>query len=148
MAEQFERVARPSSVLDAPRNSSPQGVNRNRLTLYSIIISSAAAGVGLYRFLFGEQPLFQAGATKATVETSKIEVDRMISQIVLDDQLVQRDECRMDWFRALLTEKAHTFQIVVFTCRPSDYLAASAFHGDTDGGFVRAVDLSHAVRRV
>jgi integrase len=29
----------------------------------------------------------------------------------------------MEWFRALLTEKARSFQIVVFTCRPGDYLA-------------------------
>jgi hypothetical protein len=42
--------------------------------------------------------------------------------IVLDDQLVQSDDNRMDWFRALLTEKARCFQIIVFTCRPSDYL--------------------------
>ena len=32
----------------------------------------------------------------------------------------------MDWFRALLARKARSFQIVVFTCRPDDYLAASA----------------------
>jgi hypothetical protein len=74
--------------------------------------------------------------------------------IVLDDQLVQSDNNRMDWFRALLTEKAHSFQIVVFTCRPSDYLLASALvrqgeavHADTDGGFIRAVDLGRALRR-
>ena len=74
--------------------------------------------------------------------------------IVLDDQLVQSDDNRMDWFRALLTEKAHSFQIVVFTCRPSDYLLASALvpqgsavHADTDGGFIRAVDLGRALRR-
>lgn len=74
--------------------------------------------------------------------------------IVLDDQLVQSDESRMDWFRGLLGEKARHFQIVVFTCRPSDYLAAdalvpegSAVHADTDGGFVRAVDLGRALRR-
>ena len=74
--------------------------------------------------------------------------------IVLDDQLVQSDEIRMDWFRALLTEKGHSFQIVVFTCRPSDYLPASALvpqgstvHADTDGGFIRAVDLGRALRR-
>ena len=30
------------------------------------------------------------------------------STIVLDDQLVQSDGNRMDWFRALLTEKAHS----------------------------------------
>ncbi len=45
--------------------------------------------------------------------------------IVLDDQLVQ-DDNRMDWFRALLTENARSFQIVVFTSRPGDYLLASA----------------------
>jgi hypothetical protein len=74
--------------------------------------------------------------------------------IVLDDQLVQSDDSRMDWFRGLLAEKAHSFQIVVFTCRPSDYLPASAFvplggavHADTDGGFTRAIDLGRALRR-
>ncbi len=74
--------------------------------------------------------------------------------IVLDDQLVQSDDSRMDWFRALLAEKARGFQIVVFTCRPSDYLAASALvpqgsaiYADTDGGFTRALDLGRALRR-
>jgi AAA domain len=74
--------------------------------------------------------------------------------IVLDDQLVQSDDSRMDWFRGLLAEKAHSFQIVVFTCRPSDYLPASAFvpqgnafHADSDDGFTRAVDLQRALRR-
>jgi hypothetical protein len=74
--------------------------------------------------------------------------------IVLDDQLVQSDGNRMDWFRTLLNEKAHSFQIVVFTCRPADYLLASALvpqesavHADTEGGFIRAVDLGRALRR-
>jgi hypothetical protein len=74
--------------------------------------------------------------------------------IVLDDQLVQSDNTRMDWFRALLTEKAQTFQVVVFTCRPGDYLAASALvsegsavHRDTKRGIIRAIDLSRALRR-
>ncbi|MGO9575081.1 MAG: AAA family ATPase [Terriglobales bacterium] len=73
--------------------------------------------------------------------------------IVLDDQLVQSDDNRMDWFRGLLAEKARSFQIVVFTCRPSDYLAAtsmvpagSGFHTDTDNGFIRAIDLERALR--
>lgn len=72
--------------------------------------------------------------------------------VVLDDQLVQSDDSRMDWFRALLNEKAHIFQIVVFTCRPSDYLATpsmvpngAAVHADTDSGFIRAVDLRRAL---
>src|SRR3989454_6164567 len=58
--------------------------------------------------------------------------------VVLDDQLVQSDVNRMDWFRVLLAEKARAFQIIVFTCRPADYVSASAmpsekvFHKDTD----------------
>jgi uncharacterized protein YhaN len=73
--------------------------------------------------------------------------------VVLDDQLVQSDDTRMDWFRALLADKAHKFQIVVFTCRPGDYLADSeivpegvASHKDSDGGFIRAVDLARALQ--
>ena len=64
---------------------------------------------------------------------------------------VQSDHNRMDWFRGLLAEKARSFQIVVFTCRPSDYLAAtsmvpagSGFHTDTDNGFIRGIDLERA----
>jgi hypothetical protein len=78
----------------------------------------------------------------------------LCTTVVLDDQLVQSDDTRMDWFRALLAEKARSFQIVVFTCRQGDYLAVSAtmrkgkgVHRDTDGGYVRAVDLGRAVRR-
>jgi len=74
--------------------------------------------------------------------------------IVLDDQLVQSDDTRMDWFRTLLTDKAHGIQIIVVTSRPADYLPASALvppgsaaHADTDSGFVRAVDLGRALRR-
>ena len=74
--------------------------------------------------------------------------------MVLDDQLVQSDQTRMDWFRALLAEKARLFQIIVFTCRPGDYLAAGAMvpkgksiQKDTEGGVVRAVDLGRALRR-
>lgn len=78
----------------------------------------------------------------------------LCTAVVLDDQLVQSDDMRMDWFRALLTERAHSFQIIVFTCRPGDYLAdiamvpeGNAVHNDTDGEFVRAVDLGRAVGR-
>ena len=78
----------------------------------------------------------------------------LTTAIVLDDQLVQSDDSRMDWFRGLLAEKAYSFQIIVFTCRPGDYLPASAFvpagsavHADTDGGFTRAIDLGRALRR-
>jgi hypothetical protein len=74
--------------------------------------------------------------------------------LVLDDQLVQSDDTRMDWFRTLLAEKARAFQIIVFTCRPRDYLEANgivpkgkAAQKDTDSGFVRAIDLARAVQR-
>jgi uncharacterized protein YhaN len=73
--------------------------------------------------------------------------------VVLDDQLVQSDGVRMDWFRALLIEKARAFQIVVLTCRPTDYLGATMPDGDvpitdTDDGFVRGVNLARVVRRL
>src|SRR5256712_8456166 len=67
--------------------------------------------------------------------------------VVLDDQLVQSDETRMDWFRALLREKARSFQIVIFTCRPADYLDPNALpqngdiRADSNAGFIRAIDL-------
>ena len=74
--------------------------------------------------------------------------------IVLDDQLVQSDEDRMGWFRTLLKEKAEFFQIIVFTCRPGDYLPqaarvpdGSAVHADMDGGLIRAIDLRRALHR-
>lgn len=72
--------------------------------------------------------------------------------IVLDDQLVQSDGKRMNWFRALLTEKARGFQIVVFTCRPTDYIssacmvpAGSCFHADSEDGYIRAIDLERVL---
>ena len=72
--------------------------------------------------------------------------------VVLDDQLVQSDEIRMDWFRALLKEKSRSFQIVVFTCRPRDYIEKGSMvpkgrglHADTDDGFTRAIDLGRVL---
>jgi len=74
--------------------------------------------------------------------------------IVLDDQLVQSDGPRMDWFRSLLNAKARAFQIVVVTCRPDDYLQSDEFvpkgksiYADAANGFVRAIDLPRAICR-
>ena len=60
----------------------------------------------------------------------------------------------MDWFRALLSEKARIFQMIIFTCRPSDYLGLSSLvpdgpHvlADYDDGFVRAIDLQRVLTR-
>jgi uncharacterized protein YhaN len=57
----------------------------------------------------------------------------LCTTVVLDDQLVQSDNTRMEWFRTLLTEKSRSFQIVVFTCRPGDYLAANAMVSQRKG---------------
>ena len=99
--------------------------------------------------------LFSVGTREQLSTLYRLSLAEYLSTvIVLDDQLVQSDDSRMDWFRGLLTEKARSFQIVVFTCRPGDYLPVSAFvpqgstvHADTDGGFIRAIDLGRALRR-
>jgi hypothetical protein len=74
--------------------------------------------------------------------------------VVFDDQLVQSDGNRMDWFRGLLGEKARIFQIIVLTCRPSDYLGTATpvqdgpnAHIDQADGFIRAIDLERVVQR-
>jgi hypothetical protein len=74
--------------------------------------------------------------------------------VVFDDQLVQSDGKRMDWLRGLLSEKAHIFQIIVLTCRPSDYLGTATpvldgpnAHKDQADGFIRAIDLERVVQR-
>jgi hypothetical protein len=74
--------------------------------------------------------------------------------VVLDDQLVQSDGPRMQWFQDLLYEKAKLFQIIVLTCRPSDYLPSTSFvraegpvHRDMKNHSVRAVDLGRALQR-
>jgi hypothetical protein len=74
--------------------------------------------------------------------------------VVFDDQLVQSDGNRMDWFRGLLGEKARIFQIIVLTCRPSDYLGTATpvsvgpnAHTDQADGFIRAIDLERMVQR-
>lgn len=74
------------------------------------------------------------------------------STVVLDDQLVQSDQMRIDWFRSLLADKARSIQIVVFTCRPNDYVPAAAIAPkdhlcDDSEACIRAVDLGRAVQR-
>ena len=41
--------------------------------------------------------------------------------VVLDDQLVQSDDLKLDWFRTALLELAEKVQVLIFTCRPADY---------------------------
>jgi AAA domain-containing protein len=64
--------------------------------------------------------------------------------IVLDDQLVHSDHERLAWFserlRASASERDH--QVIVFTCRPGDYL-----HGDAIDDGVTSVNLAALVSR-
>ncbi|MCY3819704.1 MAG: AAA family ATPase [Gammaproteobacteria bacterium] len=48
--------------------------------------------------------------------------------LVLDDQLTQTDDTRMDWTRRLLAEVAQGVQVIVLTCHPLDYEAESPDH--------------------
>ena len=57
--------------------------------------------------------------------------------IVLDDQLVHTDESRLGWFGDILKTVAADAQVLVFTCRPLDYLRADEL--------VRATDLSNII---
>ena len=114
----------------------------------------------------GTEGVFAAGAVRPATQLSVGTREQMAvlyrlslaeylkTSIVLDDQLVQSDGTRMDWFRTLLAEKARCFQIVVLTCRPMDYLEADALapqlgaaYLDTNEGYIRAMDLARLVQR-
>ncbi len=78
--------------------------------------------------------------------------ERLGAPMLLDDQLVQSDGARMARLAALIREKAAVTQIVVLTCRPTDYLDATALPDDgvmardSADGAVRAIDLSRVIR--
>ena len=54
--------------------------------------------------------------------------------LVLDDQLVHSDSGRLAWFNTKLRESVrdHAHQVIVFTCRPADYLRVEAEPGVTE----------------
>jgi hypothetical protein len=64
---------------------------------------------------------------------------------------VHTDLSRLDWFNGVLREVATDAQVLVFTCRPHDYLSKAelptraAKLRDGAGGAVRAVDLEALV---
>lgn len=62
--------------------------------------------------------------------------------IVLDDQLVHSDSGRLEWFRSRLRDscRTHDHQVIVFTCRPGDYLGV-----DEADDMVAPVDLTALV---
>ena len=74
------------------------------------------------------------------------------SAIILDDHLVHADPARLGWFRDLLRKSALETQVLVFTCRPEDYLDRSELptsepQQDLAGGSVRAIDLARVLQR-
>ena len=77
--------------------------------------------------------------------------EQLQSVVVLDDQLTQCDGERMVWIRSFIREMAKNIQIIVFTCRPTDYLVPSELktakkteHFNTS---FRSVDLTHVIER-
>jgi uncharacterized protein YhaN len=77
------------------------------------------------------------------------------SCLLLDDQLVQSDPQRLDWFRNLLkvSVREQGMQIIIFTCRREDYAASDELPGpeearrETDAGRVAVVNLEHTILR-
>jgi hypothetical protein len=69
------------------------------------------------------------------------------SAVMLDDQLTQTDIHRMAWLRDLIREVTGNIQVIVFTCRPSDYLLPEEMHGAAIGAAVRSIDLAQAIDR-
>jgi DNA repair exonuclease SbcCD ATPase subunit len=78
------------------------------------------------------------------------------STVLLDDQLVQSDAPRLQWFREALraTVREQKHQVVVFTCRAEDYLAAneiplgSQSQFQCEGGLLVSTNLQHVLNRV
>ncbi len=74
------------------------------------------------------------------------------SMIVLDDHLTHTDPGRLGWFREVLRKSGEEIQIVVFTCRPLDYLVDEELVGEgvaiDVSGKLRGVDLEGSVKRV
>jgi len=75
--------------------------------------------------------------------------EQLKSTVLLDDQLTQSDPQRMVWLRNLIRQVAANIQVVVFTCRPEDYLLANESSGGSECGdgklSVRKMDLSQVI---
>ncbi|MDP1916243.1 MAG: hypothetical protein Q8L14_08355 [Myxococcales bacterium] len=71
------------------------------------------------------------------------------SALVLDDHLVHTDASRMSWFVDVLRKTALDAQVLVFTCRPLDYVTGDVLPGevtkDLAGGSLRLVDLGRSI---
>ena len=67
--------------------------------------------------------------------------------LILDDQLVHSDEGRLRWFREKLRASVtdHGHQVIVFTCRPGDYIEGGAASADQS---VSVTDLAAAISTI
>ncbi len=76
--------------------------------------------------------------------------EQLQSAVMLDDQLTQSDAERMLWLRDLIRRLASSIQILVFTCRPGDYLLAEEMKAgkkaEAAKGLVRSINLQQAIR--
>jgi hypothetical protein len=77
--------------------------------------------------------------------------EELKTAVILDDQLAQSDSGRMSWLRELLKEVAANIQVIVFTCRPDDYMAPARTRrknaSDERLPAVRSVDLTQLIER-
>lgn len=73
------------------------------------------------------------------------------SAIVLDDHLVHTDLGRLEWFRDALRATAEQTQVLVLTCRPTDYVRAEDLPAGKAARDVserlRVVDLARVIKR-
>jgi uncharacterized protein YhaN len=77
--------------------------------------------------------------------------EQLQSAVILDDQLTQSDTDRMSWLRDLISGLSSKIQIIVFTCRPSDYLLPRELKSDkkieADPSLTRLINLEQVVER-
>ncbi len=76
--------------------------------------------------------------------------EQLKSTVLLDDQLTQSDAQRMVWLRDLFKQLATSIQIIVFTCRPGDYLVPDELKmstGSAGNSGIRAIDLVQVINR-
>jgi hypothetical protein len=77
--------------------------------------------------------------------------EQLQSAVLLDDQLTQSDTQRMDWLRDLIRKLAANIQILVFTCRPDDYLLPAELKlskkAEPAKSFVRSINLAEVIER-
>jgi uncharacterized protein YhaN len=73
--------------------------------------------------------------------------EQLHSAVLLDDQLTQSDAQRMAWLRDLIRHLANSIQILVFTCRPADYLLPSELKAGRKSDGVRSINLAQVIER-